>query len=44
MQKIPHFQIHKPKTVVVDTVLVMFVYVGDPLYINAKEMVLDEGH
>ena len=25
-------QVHKPKTVVVETVLVIFVLVGDPLY------------
>ena len=33
--KIPHLHVHKPKTVVVETVLVIFVKVGvgDPLYV-----------
>ena len=29
--KILHLHVHKPKIVVVETVLVIFVYVGDPL-------------
>ena len=29
--KIPHLHVHKPKTVVLETVLVIFVKMGDPL-------------
>ena len=32
--KIPHLHVHKPKTMVVETVLVVFVHVGDSLYSN----------
>ena len=33
--KIPHLYVHKPKSVVVETVLMIFVLVGHPLYVVA---------